>query len=450
MDLSRYFAQFLNNIALGEPQVSRLNRAAQTISAFLVDSYAIPQDGVFMQGSYPNRTAVEPAHDDGEYDVDLVAICVPGGVSADDALSDLERRFRSDGRFAERVHRPPKKPCVRLDYATDDVGKFHVDVVPTRISSSGIAPLDAPRRGDGWHETAPREYTEWCRQQGDLYRRTVMMLKRWRDQQQNVRTAIKSIVLQVLVATCMPQIPDDAERIAATFRNLHNLLKALPRAPEVSNPVLPSENLAARWTVESFRSFVIELDEAVQWSTKALGAADEVEAADAWRELFGDDFPLLAPAQLGIKLGDWSHARNPSAMGWTEHHDARFAVTIRASQQRGRRSQNSRLLESGDLVFAPNKIHFQAQVVAPLHVSVYWQVANTGAHARSDRGLRGEIFHGRDLSGRPTVRETENWESTKYTGSHLIRAFLVRDNNVVATSDWFVVNIWAKGHPPAL
>ena len=57
-----------------------------------------------------------------------------------------------------------------------------------------------------------------------------------------------------------------------------------------------------------------------------------------------------------------------------------------------------------------------------------------------------EIFRGRDLRNKPTQDRKENWESTRYTGSHLIRALLVRDQTVVAFSDWFQVNIYSTAH----
>jgi hypothetical protein len=443
VDLSSYFNIFLDNIALGEPQVGRMNSAANTVSEFIVTTYGVPPPNVFLQGSYANHTAIEPV-EGGEYDIDIVAVCVGENVSGDSALNQLESFFKADGRFKDRVTR--KKPCVRLQYANDDVGSFHVDVVPVRKTAQS-APLEAPRRGEGWTVTAPSEYTNWCHQQGPLYVRTVMAMKRWRDEQQSVRNAVKSIVLQVLVSQCMPAILDDAARMTQTFRMLHENLRGLSAPPTVLNPVLPSENLAKRWTTESFISFVKELGEAVEYANASENATDFVEAADLWRELLGDDFPLLSPNQLGLQLLDYSHAQTPADMSWIEAYDSRYQVSITATDQRGKRGQNRRPLPpDGPPVFQDHKLHFRAQIVAPNHVDVWWQVANTGGHAKSVNGLRGEIFKGRDLRKKP-IAQDENWETTSYTGSHLIRALLVRDKQVLATSEWFQVNIYAKGHP---
>jgi Adenylyl/Guanylyl and SMODS C-terminal sensor domain/Second Messenger Oligonucleotide or Dinucleotide Synthetase domain len=443
VNLSTNFEQFLENISLGDPQVPRMNSAWRTVSEFLVASYGMPQQDTFLQGSYANGTAIEPVND-GEYDIDVVAICIDGGTTANSALDDLEARFRADGRFRDRVRR--KKPCVRLEYAGDDVGTFHVDVVPARRTSATLAPLEAPRRGEGWHETAPAEYTQWCQQQGHLYLRTVKMLKRWRAEQQSVRTAIKSIVLQVLVASCMPQINDDATRIAETIRALHSRFRDLAHPPAIQNPVLPSENLAASWSQESFDSFKRDLAEAKEWADLALAADDRIEAADIWRELFGDDFPSSTPDELGFQLGDFSHAETPAERGWSETPNPQYSVEVKATVQRGKRDQSRRAYQSNDSVlFGGHRLHFKMRITAPNHAEVWWQVANTGGHARAQSGLRGEIFKGRDLKGNQLSDQTENWESTAYTGSHLIRALLVRNGSVISKSAWFRVNIYAKG-----
>jgi hypothetical protein len=446
LDLASYFNRFINNISLGEPQVSRMERAADGITTFLRNSYGLATNQVFLQGSYANRTAIEPV-DGGEYDVDIVAICVDGTTGPTMALNELQRRFEADGRYAARV--VPKTPCVRLEYAGDAVGKFHVDVVPARVNAewSSVAPLDAPRRNGDWHATAPREYTEWCASQGDHFVRTVKIMKRWRDEQQTVRGAIKSIVLQVLVSECMPRgTEDDQGRLIETFGRLHARLASLSAPPAVMNPVLSGENLARRWDRQSFDSFKRELLEAVQISGKASAATDRVEAIDAWRELLGEDFPSVSQDELGLKVADHSHAQAFAEKGWRVNYDPRYRVRVSATIRRGRFA-GERPIPEDQLIFAGNKLKFTADVTAPNHVDVWWQVANTGGHARNNRSLRGEIFKAKLLSGQPSPQQTVNWENTAYTGVHLIRAILVRDGAVVANSDWRQVNIYARSHP---
>lgn len=437
-DLSGYFDRFVKSISLDKRRLSRMDSAAGILQDFLVKEYGLVATEVFLQGSYPNHTVIEPI-EGGEYDIDLCAVCVDGNVTGDVALDDLERRLAADGRYADRIVR--KTPCVRLEYSEDEVGKFHVDVVPLR-RLPGTSTLQAPRRSSPWKETAPQQYTDWCRDRGALFVRTVKILKRWRDEQQSVHDAIKSILLQVLVAGSMPQVDDDAARIAATLRNLHGQLSTLSAPPKVPNPVLPFENLAERWSVKEFSDFVSELGEAVRLITDAEAAGSLAEAADAWRELLGPDFPNPTPSELGLSLGDTSHEKKPESRGWVEALDSRYSVSVTAERSTRRSGRGMKRLRSGDPSPTGRDLRFRATVVAPEAAEVCWQVVNTGRQAKEDDGLRGEIIDGRDRLGNPLRGRTEDWETTKYVGVHEIRALLVQGNRVVARSEYFKVPIF--------
>ena len=269
MQLPDAFDTFHDCISLGAKARGKIDSAADGLISYLAQAYGIAQSSVFLQGSYPNGTAVEPEDKDrGEYDADLVCICALAGASADDALDDLEDELAKHGTYERLLKQEGSrtKACVSLRYADDEVGGFHVDIVPTRASASGdpAASLSVPSRGDGWHDTAPAEYTEWCRQQGARFERTVKMLKRWREVHQPARKSIKSIVLQVLSANSLGQQASDAEALVATLEAIQRVLAASSaRAPRVQNPVLPNEDLAGSWEAEAYCNFVVELDEAV-------------------------------------------------------------------------------------------------------------------------------------------------------------------------------------------
>jgi len=416
-----------------------MDRAAGTLKGLLVKEYGLASSDVFLQGSYPNRTVIEPV-EGGEYDIDMVAVCVDQNVTGDVALDDLEHRLAADGRYRDRIVR--KAPCVRLEYSEDDIGEFHVDVVPLH-RPPGTDELFAPRRGSSWKQTAPREYTEWCRNEGPRFARTVKILKRWRDEQQGVRDAIKSIVLQVLVERAMPDKDDDAVRIAATFRALHAELSPRSGPPNVPNPVLPFENLAASWPIQAFFGFVAELAEAVELMIAIEATDDVAEAASRWQELLGSDFPVPTADELGLKLLATDHAKGPESRGWTVSLDRGSSVLIIAHRMTKLRGRTMMLLQSNEPVPAGYDLRFKAVVTALYPVEVYWQVVNTGSEAESEPGgLRGEIFEAKAQAGGLSRNRAENWESTKYKGCHEIRALLVANNQVVAVSDYFKVPIF--------
>lgn len=289
------FDDFHDKISLSPRQRERIDSAATTLHDYLVGQLGVPPDAVFLQGSYPNGTAVQPADPDtGEYDVDLVAISASQTDTPEKALDDMEAVISASDRYAEMIDRDPKRPCVRLRYADDEVGGFHVDVVPARPCIADTAPLEIPRPSNGWHESAPREYTKWCKDQGARFARTVKMLKRWRDVNQTAHASIKSIVLQVLIAQHLPTptISSDAEAVTRALEGIAATLSASPHtAPIVSNPVLPSENLAERWEDAAYRDFLRTVQEAAGIARAALDETNEAESHTLWRELFGEDFP---------------------------------------------------------------------------------------------------------------------------------------------------------------
>jgi len=237
MQVPGAFDEFYDAISLGATPRRRIESAATGLINYLTRKYGLAPNEVFLQGSVPNQTAVEPADEDGEYDADLVAICAGDDMSPDQALTDLEAVLAQDATYEELLKKEGtrKDPCVRLRYADDDVGGFHVDIVPARPSSSPDpqASLEVPRRGAGWHDSTPAEYTQWCREQGSRFARTVMMLKRWRDVHQTARSSISSIVLQVLAAHAVGSQNSDGEALVSTLEGIRRALAASPDAPPV-------------------------------------------------------------------------------------------------------------------------------------------------------------------------------------------------------------------------
>lgn len=288
MELELAFQRFFEEIELGDVPEGRITESWNRLHAYLVDKCGVSQMDVFLQGSYANGTAVKPVTRAGEYDLDVVLIAAEAGMEADDALEQLEQILGENGDYKKRLQ--PKKPCVRLQYAGDEEGHFHIDIVPARNRDGGKL-LEIPFRGNGWHETNPAGYTTWCLAQGPRFHRTVRMMKRWRDENQEERRGIKSIVLQVLIAEHLGA-GSDAQSLTQTFEAIHAALEKTPdSAPEVRNPSLPSENLTDRWPDKHYEAFRREVRDAAVLAGRALDEQDQAKSHALWIELLGSDFP---------------------------------------------------------------------------------------------------------------------------------------------------------------
>lgn len=295
MRLPEAFEDFHERIQLAALSEDRINSAWGRIHRHLTKHYDIPDKAVVIQGSYANGTAVKPADSDGEYDLDIIAVCVDPITSAEDAITDLTAALGTDEDLAARIEPNENgRPCVRLRYADESQGfGFHVDVTPARQGKG--PPLDVPMRGyEGWRGTDPLGYTQWCLDQPEHFRRNVRFLKRWRDEHRD--GSIASIVLQVLAAKHTPlHTEDDAENVVAVLASIQQQLAPYPTSPPaIPNPVLPDENLADRWKEDDYQAFLRELAEAVNLAQEALMNADREESHTTWQKLFGAGFPAAS------------------------------------------------------------------------------------------------------------------------------------------------------------
>lgn len=296
------FKTFLSKLDLTPKQVERIESASRSITDKLAKHFEIPKSKIFLQGSFANGTSVRPAPSrGGEYDVDLVVVGPFDGLTPSEALNKMRKALRDLG-YGDRIvtDHSGTRPCIRLQYAAEgETVGFHVDVVPARPHPSTIiAPLEVPKPADKqWKATAPQEYTKWAKKQGAAYIRTVKELKRWRDENQSARGAVKSIVLQVLIADYVnaeTTFSSDADAVVAALRGISNKLALNPAsAPWVGNPVLATENLAASWPDADYQRFRTIVSDAADLAEKARDATTTSESAKLWNKLFGSDFPLV-------------------------------------------------------------------------------------------------------------------------------------------------------------
>lgn len=451
--LNDEFEDFYQKIQLGKTQADRIQSAVDALSGYLIKYYELSPTDYFVQGSFSTNTVVKPAPSkDGEYDVDLVIFSPEQDATPDDALEDLEAAIEANGNYKDKIEKDdPKIPCVRLRYADEDKAKFHVDIVPAKANEDGT--IDVPRRGDGWETSNPAEYTEWVLSLGDRYQRTLMMLKRWRDESE---APIKSVVLQVITANCLSDAGEDALNIAETLRSMSDFLDAHQTAPEVCNPVLEEEVLTARWEDEDFLKFKELVEEAADIAENALGDDEHDDAAALWQKIFGEDFIFQTDKQVSVgaamaKLGDATHAKPlvfpfQQATGVKVEVEAYFRVEHRRQVFKRKRgyvpiviARFKRKIVSGSRVKSGGHLDYYAHVhgLKGQKYEIHWQVVNTGDEATRKDGLRGSFFVSKD-----TNNLKYNHEQTSYEGAHWIECFVVMNNVCVARSGRFYIDIY--------
>jgi len=448
------FNDFYEKIQLLKKQSDRINSAIGSLSNYLIEQYDLKQTDIYLQGSFSTNTAVRPSPslgDNAEYDVDLIVLCANDDISTNEALDNLEDIIQANGIYKDKIEKEnPNIPCVRLRYADEDSARFHVDLVPSKNNEDGT--ISIPRRDSDWEVSRPKEYTEWVKSLGARFQRTVMLLKRWRDEN---KIQIKSIVLQVIVANCISGSPDDSVNLMETFQGIKDFIEGYTSAPELSNPVLENETITENWKDSDFTKFKELINEAVDISTDASNETEHDESAALWQKILGDDFIYQTDKEVSLgkslsSLGDTKHAE-PLHYQYQQTEGVKVEISALFSRKRTktvyRRKQGTiqislpkyriiikseqTLLSGGDLEFTANVSGLKNQ-----HYEIHWQVVNTGEEALRADGLRGNFFVSRDQD-----HPKHNHENTQYQGTHWIECFIIMNNICVARSGRFYVNI---------
>lgn len=456
VDLKVEFQNFFEEIELIDTQQERIDSAVSSLSEYLGKCYDISSAKMYTQGSFSTNSTVKPtpSDDDGEYDVDLVVECVNTDDSPEDALSNLKAFLLDHGTYKEKIENKPKLPCIRLRYADEDSAKFHVDILPAQKDGVGSRIL-IPRRGDGWKLSDPAAYTKWILELGENYRRTVMMFKRWRDEN---KLEIKSIVLQTLVAGSFFDDADDQVRLAQTLIQMNDKFSGLQDKPTILNPVLSEEVISDSWDDDDFTKFQQVLGEHTSIVVTILNESDHDKAALQWQEILGGDFKFETANNKSLsilsELGDVRHAqvvniipRYPNIKVKINAHFLKKYWGKTYVERKGNVSVVKSTLEgdfnSMSILPSNGSIDYRAEVTGAESVPyrVMWQVVNTGEEAtfNGERGLRGQLFFPQDIN-----EPMYDHEVTQYEGVHWIECFVVVNDEIVARSGRFYIKIFPE------
>jgi hypothetical protein len=93
---------------------------------------------------------------------------------------------------------------------------------------------------------------------------------------------------------------------------------SIKRTPFLQDHGVPEHNVLGRVSGEDFAIFHAQVADAAKIARRALDADSVRESAEAWRELFGDEFPAPPPSGGPDKTGE-----GPKKGGFTE----RAAIT---------------------------------------------------------------------------------------------------------------------------
>ncbi|MEP6899822.1 MAG: hypothetical protein ABI870_14955 [Rhodanobacter sp.] len=269
--------------------------------------------GDFLAGSYSRDTAIRPRRTADGLDRPDVDIIIETSFSKSDTPIDVLNELADALRDEFTVERINKR-SVRVLTTNSEI-----DVVP-------VIPVDdiyeLPDRDlEGWKLTNPPGHNTWSTARNKdfsgRFKPLVKLFKWWRRQNKTGKRP-KGFVLEVLVAKHAPS--GELHYGEAFTRMLENIRDACARdaengyKPYIDDPGLSGNNILSKVSMTDWKAFIARVKSHAASARKAQDTADNDEATDLWRGIFGERFPKpLAATASARSVGGTTTAIAPAA-----------------------------------------------------------------------------------------------------------------------------------------
>ena len=455
---------------------------------------------VYTQGSFRLGTAIRPASDAEDYDLDIVCeVSERKGQTTQKALHDaMGRETRSYAR--SKGMEPPEEwdRVWTLNYA--DGAQFHIDLLPSLpdgaqqrilLESGGfqydraltaIAITDRTHpfytlTTESWPTSNPNGYASWFYERmAPVFRArreairvaeakvdvadiptyrvktplqvAVQILKRHRDLRfrDEPENRPSSIILTTLAAHAYNQETTISGALFSILERMDNHIEKRGEVHWIANPSDPRENFADSWNGEPHKSraFFDWLETARSDFTAAARSSDYWEIVEALAPRMGRRLVEDALDQVSPRTGITASAASIFRRFLDAPHRKNPSwptlqlgnVRIASVTADPKGFRAQEYPSDGPALPKETTLRFHAQTDLAKPYRVYWQIVNTGRQAAEARQLRGGFDEDSVARGKLTREET-----TRYNGSHSVEAFIVKDGYLVARSGLFIVNV---------
>ncbi|BAQ21166.1 SMODS domain-containing nucleotidyltransferase [Corynebacterium glutamicum] len=437
------FNDFLRDfVNLNQGRVNTLQQGVSTLDEFLSLKSSLTHminGDVIPQGSFAHKTIIKPFTGN-DFDADVL---LPMEEQSDWAprkyTIELQKALEAS-QYTEMTILG--KRCVTINYAND----FHIDVVPFVTRDDGLTYI-THRTDDEFVRQDPVAFTTWIKEKSSFTNghliRVIRLVKYLRDRSS---IEVPSVVLTTLLAERVMSFNgnEDYTNVATTFTNLIEDLRdyiCLMSVPPFIDDRIGG-NLADRVTQSGFDNLKSQVK---TWASKARNALDASsnESIEAWQKLFGSEFGrssnknvssgIIAATGAISNLKTYENSMAPgeqtlqSKFGIVLKLDknAHMKVVGRFSPRSNGKGRPRQMSSNGDHVPIGRKLTFRIEdhnISAPYEI--YWKVRNAGPEAARFNNFRGEI-----RKGGLTIEETSN-----FSGSHWVEAWIVKDGFAIATA----------------
>lgn len=416
MSVEEQFEKFYENIKLTPSQKEDAIIKYTGVCKKLHDCYypTLEYDGTtkLLIGSYGKHTQIRPARD-----IDVIFIMpIEKFEQYNDNQSNKQSQLLNDIKciLEEKYPGTPIKAfgkVVVLEFAET---RHNVELLPAWENEDGTFTIPNSENGGSWEHWDPRAGIKKIADSNTQTGKTrilIRMVKKWSE---NCTAKIKSFEIENKVIDFFGTQESVNGEYSSLVKDFFKYFFQTTSDTDLRSHLETALNRANR---------------ACEFENN-----DNLEkSVEEWQKIFGNDFPITLQKAIFVTdikppLADYSHCE---PLRW--NYIATYRVSIDAyifdktkiNKLGGINSDGRTLTEGLNLKYIAN-----TNTKEPFEY--YWQVVNTGEHAKKVvGGLRGSIFsHGR-------IR----WEHTQYPGKHWIECFVVQNGYCVARSGKFYINI---------
>jgi hypothetical protein len=446
--LTKQFDVFLSEIEPGGKAVRFASKAHTRVRDHLASDEKFKQHlrDSFLYGSYKRSTAICEIKD-----VDIVLLTDFDPNEKENTPQRVLRKVKDalNRHYKDTKNQQYQRRSIRVDdpLPEDDDASLTLDVIPAFAPRGDNKPLLVPDRElKKWVPSHPKGHIEHttalnAKDCGNgMFVPLVKIMKYWWKYQCEViqpdveRPKPKGFWIECLTGECFDRDQKDyATHFMRVLENLSNKYSDADSVPTLEDPGLKNgHTIKTSMTIEEFHTFMDAVNGCLDLAEAALEEEDDYQSGIIWREIFGNEFPLpeqnqsiksiAHPFPKGFQVGDFSHRQSPVELNIIDRGSYSIPIRIKAGLYWGKSDDkiNNRRYKGPFSVGSELPVHhwikYEVEGYIPDGYQIYWQVVNTGAHARSQvGGLRGEIFRG----------ERVQWERSRFTGVHWIECYLV-------------------------
>lgn len=414
---------------------------------------------IYPQGSVRVGTIIKPLSN-GCYDVDLV--CQLDAFKEDLEPKELKKIVGEELKlYVEKnnfkKHIKESKKCWTIEYS-DEV-EFHVDILPAinknKDDSTNILITNNENIKEIYEDSNPKGFSEWLKgiekESFDIekekikrirkiekieeyniltpLKKIIMLLKRHRDvffELENNKFKTASIIINILCAKCYnSNLKNIEELLKNTIHNMEENIEKKDNILTLKSPA-SEENFLDKWNKDENYKKCFDL-----WIKKLK--EDIVEMKYFLNSC--KDNKNLTNEELNIFLHSQRHVKNK----FTENLNKNITCIISNAYNECYNPliDKNKEIKNRDKVTKNIKIKFRINTNIDKNEDyiIYWRIINTGSSAFISKCLRGDFYRNENPKSLTRI------EPTKYSGIHSAEAFIVKNNEIIAKSEPFIIKI---------